>query len=46
MALYNRKGIFANRADDLAGLRHELERRFADVRLEVAGCAVLFSARA
>lgn len=46
MALYNRKGIFANRGDDLAGLRHELERRFADVRLEVAGCAVLFSARA
>ncbi len=45
MALYNRKGIFANRADDLDGLRQALERRFSDVRLEVVGCAALFVAR-
>jgi len=45
MALYNRKGIFANQADDLDGLRHELERRFDEVTLEVVGCAALFSAR-
>lgn len=46
MALYNRQGIFANRADDLAGLRRELERRFSAVSVEVVGCAALFSAQA
>lgn len=46
MALYNRQGIFANRADDLAGLRRELERRFSGVSVEVVGCAALFVAQA
>ena len=46
MALYNRQGIFANRHDDLAGLRHELQRRFGEVSLEVVGCAALFVAQA
>ena len=46
MALYNRKGIFANREDDLDGLHRELGRRFATVEIEVVGCAALFSARA
>ena len=45
MALYNRQGIFANRNDDLAGLRRELQRRFREVELQVVGCAALFSAR-
>lgn len=46
MAIYNRKGIFANRDDDLAGLQRALEQRFREVRVEVAGCAALFAARA
>lgn len=45
MRVYNRKGIFANRADDLAGLTRELQARFDDVQVEVIGCAALFSAR-
>ena len=45
MALYNRKGIFANERDDLAGLQHALARRFRDVSIEVVGCAALFSGR-
>lgn len=46
MDFYNRKGIFCNLNDDLDGLRRELERRFDEVSLEVAGCGALFSARA
>ena len=46
MAAYNRKGIFSNRGDDLEGLKRELGLRFEDVRVEVAGCAALFSGRA
>lgn len=46
MAIYNRRGIFSNELDDLDGLRRELERRFADVSIEVVGCAALFSGRA
>ncbi|SEI70203.1 Methyltransferase domain-containing protein [Azotobacter beijerinckii] len=45
MAAYNRKGIFANRADDLEVLQRELDRRFHDVSVEVVGCAALFSGR-
>jgi len=44
MALYNRKGIFSNEADDLDGLRRELHKRFEQVSIEVVGCAALFSA--
>lgn len=45
MAVYNRKGIFSNRQDDLAGLERALTQRFEDVSLEVVGCAALFSGR-
>lgn len=45
MALYNKKGIFANRADSLEDLNAALSRRFKDVTLEVAGCVALFSGR-
>lgn len=45
MAVYNSKGIFGNGADDLDGLRAELERRFEQVAIDVEGCAALFSAR-
>jgi len=46
MDVYNRKGIFSNKYDTLEGLRTELELRFADVTIEVVGCAALFSAKA
>lgn len=45
MRTYNRKGIFSNEQDSLAGLRSELERRFRKVELEVVGCAALFAVR-
>lgn len=45
MAFYNRKGIFANRDDDLDGLRAALVQRLEDVNLEVVGCVALFSGR-
>ncbi|MEZ4362466.1 MAG: class I SAM-dependent methyltransferase [Kofleriaceae bacterium] len=46
MALYNAKGIFSNRDDDLETLRAALTRRFRDVELSVTGCAAVFVARA
>jgi len=46
MAIYNKKGIFSNQADDLETLKDELSRRFSDVSVTVVGCAALFSARA
>ena len=45
MRFYNRKGIFCNQEDDLAGLKQSLSRRFRDVSVEVVGCAALFSGR-
>ncbi|WP_022948586.1 class I SAM-dependent methyltransferase [Methylohalobius crimeensis] len=45
MAVYNHKGIFSNRHDDLDGLKQALSRRFKDVSIEIAGCAALFSGR-
>ncbi len=45
MAVYNAKGIFCNEADTLPALRHELERRFKNVSIELVGCAALFSAQ-
>lgn len=45
MALYNRKGIFTNQADDLASLKDALTQRFREVSVEVVGCAALFAAR-
>ncbi len=46
MAVYNRKGIFSNEADDLERLTQELRKRFRDVSVEVVGCAALFAGRA
>lgn len=46
MEIYNRKGVFSNRGDDLAGLQRALAQRFADVSIEVVGCAALFTGRA
>lgn len=45
MDIYNKKGIFANRQDDLQGLTRELEQRFSDVSVSVVGCAALFAVR-
>ncbi len=46
MAVYNKKGIFANEHDDLDGLTHALKQRLRDVSVEVVGCAAIFSGRA
>jgi hypothetical protein len=46
MSLYNRRRIFSNEQDDVAGLRRALEQRFREVSVVVVGCAALFSGRA
>jgi len=43
LRLYNRKGIFANTGDDLAGLRRELADRFPRYELDVVGSVALFA---
>lgn len=43
MAMYNRKGIFTNTADDLDGLHEVLAQHFAESRIEVIGCVALFA---
>lgn len=43
MDIYNKKGVFSNRADHLDGLTQELRKRFKDVAMEVVGCAALFA---
>ena len=45
MRLYNRKAIFSNEEDTVAGLRQALTQRFVDVEIEVIGCVALFAAR-
>jgi hypothetical protein len=45
LGLYNRKGVFNNLGDDVAGLRDGLEARFERVTVEVQGCVALFEAR-
>ena len=42
-ALYNRKGIFANEADSLDGLRRVLEQELGSHELEVRGAVALFA---
>ncbi len=42
MGFYNKKGIFGNTRDDLDGLTVALEKRFAEVQVEVIGCVALF----
>jgi hypothetical protein len=42
--LYNAKGVFNNREDDIASLREGLRQRFDEVEIEEAGCVALFRA--
>jgi hypothetical protein len=42
--LYNAKGVFNNREDDLASLSDGLRRRFDEVEIETEGCVALFRA--
>jgi len=42
--LYNAKGVFNNRADDLEALTEGLRGRFARVEIESQGCVALFRA--
>jgi hypothetical protein len=43
--IYNEKGVFNNRDDDLQSLTDGLRRRFDDVHVETQGCVALFHAR-
>jgi ubiquinone/menaquinone biosynthesis C-methylase UbiE len=45
LAVYNKKGIFSNRHDDLEGLKRALAGVFSDVRVDLKGTVALFSAR-
>lgn len=45
LGLYNAKGVFNNRDDDLQGLNEGLRARFATVEIEKQGCVALFRAR-
>jgi hypothetical protein len=42
--LYNAKGVFNNRADDLGSLSDGLRRRFANVAIAQEGCVAMFRA--
>jgi hypothetical protein len=42
--LYNAKGVFNNRADDLKSLSEGLRRRFANVAVAQEGCVAVFRA--
>jgi hypothetical protein len=42
--LYNAKGVFNNREDDLASLSDGLRQRFDEVEIETQGCVALFRA--
>jgi hypothetical protein len=42
--LYNAKGVFNNREDDLAALSDGLRQRFDEVEIETEGCVALFRA--
>ncbi len=46
MALYNRKQIFSNTDDDLAGLERALADHLTETTLRVVGCVALFAGRA
>ena len=43
--LYNKKGVFNNRADGIEALADGLRQRFATVRIEQEGLVALFTAR-
>jgi hypothetical protein len=42
--VYNAKGVFNNRADDLEALSEGLRQRFESVEIEREGCVALFRA--
>jgi hypothetical protein len=44
LAFYNARGVFNNRADDIAALSEGLKQRFGDVEIEQVGCVALFRA--
>jgi ubiquinone/menaquinone biosynthesis C-methylase UbiE len=44
MTVYNRRGIFHNSTDDLAGLRAGLDDHFPSHRITLRGCVALFEA--
>jgi hypothetical protein len=44
LALYNGRGVFNNREDDLASLQQGLEQRFDTVEIETIGCVAVFRA--
>jgi hypothetical protein len=44
MRTYNRKGIFHNREDDVAGLEQQLATHFAEHRVTLRGTVALFEA--
>ena len=44
LTLYNAKGVFNNRDDDIASLSGGLRRRFNRVEIETEGCVALFRA--
>jgi len=44
LGLYDAKGVFNNRDDDLAELSDGLEQRFDQVDIETEGCVALFHA--
>jgi len=45
MAAYSRRGIFSNTNDNLDGLTRALRNRFANVTIDIVGCAALFAGR-
>jgi len=45
LELYNKKGVFNNRADDLEALTKGLKQRFGSVQIEQHGLVALFRAR-
>jgi hypothetical protein len=42
MTLYNAKGIFSNREDDLNDLQAILQQTFRAYQVEVVGCVAFF----
>ena len=46
MALYNRRGIFSNAADDVVTLERVLRENFRGYSLRTIGCVAFFTGRA
>ncbi len=44
LGVYNAKGVFNNREDDLPSLAEGLKQRFGRVEIEMQGCVALFRA--